>query len=234
MKNNRIINFVGGILVFILYFLILPNFLSAILKKYFSNQGKLVSNITLSIAEILIFLVLFAIYRKTIVEDFKKFKKDYKKKLDVGFKYYFAGFAVMIASNLILALISGGIAANESANREYLKMYPLYSVIAMAIVGPMVEEIVFRLGFRKAFKKWLPYALFSGLFFGGMHVYTAYAGHSFAYILKHWTQALYVIPYGSLGFAFAKAYYDTDNIWTTMTIHMLHNTFTILLIFTIA
>ena len=159
-------------------------------------------------------------------------KTDLKKNLNIGFKYYFVGFLVMIASNLLLTLIFGGLATNEEVNRQYLKMYPLYSIVAMVFVGPLVEEIVFRLGFRKSFDKWLPYCLFSGLFFGALHVYTAFDGMTFAQMLKNWNQVLYIVPYSALGIAFAKAFYETDNIWTTMIIHVLHNGFTVFLIFT--
>lgn len=228
---ERIKCFIIGIAVFFLYYKILPKGLMYIVGLLVDNPNKIVSNIVMSIVEIIIFLVLFLIFRKKIVTDFKNFKKDYKKNLDIGFKYYFIGFLVMAVSNIILSFLTGGIAENEALNREYLKLYPLYSVVAMVFVGPLVEEIVFRLGFRKCFNKWLQYAIFSGLLFGSLHVYTAYEGMKFAEILKNWHEMLYVVPYGALGFAFAKAFYETDNIWTTMTMHVLHNAFTVLLIF---
>lgn len=229
--KNKIKYFVFGILVFLLYFKILPFGLSLVIG-YFKNSNNLVKNLILVIAEIIIFLVLFMIFRKKIVEDFKKMKTDLKKNLNIGFKYYFVGFLIMIASNLLLTLIFGGMATNEEVNRQYLKMYPIYSIVAMVFVGPLVEEIVFRLGFRKSFDKWLPYALFSGLFFGALHVYTAFEGMAFAEMLKNWNQVLYIVPYSALGFAFAKSYFETDNIWTTMLIHVLHNGFTVFLVFT--
>lgn len=220
-----------GILVFLIYFEGLPLILNYFFGKYFHSSNKLISNVTLSLAEVFILLILFLIFRKKIIKDFKNFKKDYKKNLNIGFKYYCIGFLVMAASNLILNLIFGGIATNEAVNREYLKNYPLYSIIAMVFIGPLVEEIVFRLGFKKAFKKCLPYAIFSAVLFGSLHVYTAYEGMSIAEILKNWSQILYVVPYGALGFSFAKTFYETDNIFTSMTIHVLHNAFTIFLIF---
>lgn len=229
--KNKIKYFVFGILVFLLYFKILPFGLSLVIG-YFKNSNNLVKNLILVIAEIIIFLVLFMIFRKKIVEDFNKMKTDLKKNLNIGFKYYFVGFLIMIASNLLLTLIFGGMATNEEVNRQYLKMYPIYSIVAMVFVGPLVEEIVFRLGFRKSFDKWLPYALFSGLFFGALHVYTAFEGMAFVEMLKNWNQVLYIVPYSALGFAFAKAYFETDNIWTTMLIHVLHNGFTVFLVFT--
>ena len=221
-----------GLLVFLLYFKVLPFGLSLVLGKLFKDSSVLIKNIALSVAEIIIFLILFSIFRKKIVEDFKKLKTDLRKNLNIGFKYYFVGFLVMIASNLLLTLIFGGMATNEEVNRQYLKMYPIYSIVAMVFVGPLVEEIVFRLGFRKSFDKWLPYCLFSGLFFGALHVYTAFAGMTFLEMLKNWSQLLYIVPYSALGFAFAKAYYESDNIWTTMIIHVLHNGFTVFLILT--
>ena len=227
---NRIKYFIIGILVFLLYFKGLPIILGVMFGPSFKSSSKFVSNIYLSLAEIIIFLVLFMIFRKTIVSDIKKFKHDYKKNLDTGFKYYFIGFLVMVASNLLLNIISGGMATNESVNREYLKMYPLYSIVAMVFIGPLVEEIVFRLGFRKAFKKCLTYCLFSGIFFGALHVYTAYEGMNLAQIAKNWFQILYIVPYSSLGVAFAKSYYETDNICTTMVIHTIHNALTVFLI----
>ena len=229
--GKKIKYFIFGILVFLLYFKILPFGLSYILGAFFKDSSKFVKNLALSGAEITILLVLFLIFKKKIVEDFKNFIKNFRNHLNTGFKYYFIGFLVMIASNLILSIIFGGIATNEEVNRQYLKSYPIYSVITMVFVGPLIEEIVFRLGFRKSFDKWLPYALFSGLFFGSLHVYTAFQGMAFAEMLKNWSQVLYIIPYSALGFAFAKAFYETDNIWTTMVIHVLHNAFTVFLIF---
>ena len=40
---------------------------------------------------------------------------------------------------------------------------------------------------------------------------------------KTLVDVLYIIPYGALGGAFALAYYDTDTIFTSMTMHMIHN-----------
>ena len=234
IKNDsvkRIIYLLIGIAIFILYYKIIPDLFKYVYNHYLNFSNKILKSTFLISMEITIFLILFLIFRKTILEDLKKFKNDYRKKLDIGFKYYFIGIFIMIISNLILAAITGDIAKNEELNREYLKMYPVYSIIAMVVLGPTIEELVFRLGFRKAFKSWLPYALFSGLLFGGLHAYTAFEGMSFQEALKHWVYALYTIPYGALGFAFAKVYYDTKNICTTALIHTIHNAFSIFLIF---
>ena len=236
MKNEKLKQFgylLLGIAIFFLCYELIPRVYSEIvIKKWLpKNPSNILREIINCLLEITIFTTLFIIHRKTIIADFKKLKTDLRKNLNIGFKYYFVGFMVMAASNILLALIFGGIAENEEANRQIMKVFPLYSIIAMIILGPMIEELIFRLGFRKAFKKWLPFAIFSALFFGGLHVYTAYRGMNIAGILKNWHEMLYIVPYGALGFAFAKVLYDTDNIWTSIIIHTLHNAFTILLIF---
>lgn len=233
MKNEKlkqVLYLILGIAICIFCYKIIPYFYDKLLSKLFIHPSLSLVETIYCLLEIIIITFLFIIYHKRIIEDLKKFKKDYRKKLDIGFKYYFIGFAVMAISNILLAFILGGMAENEALNRETLKVFPVYSILAMVLIGPMVEELIFRLGFKKAFNNWLPYAIFSAVLFGGLHVYTAYANMPIAQILKNWHEILYIVPYGSLGFAFAKAFYETDNIWTTITIHTLHNAFTIFLI----
>ena len=120
--KEKIKNFVIGILVFLLYFKALPIILSVIFGPSFKSSSKMISNIYLSLAEIIIFLILFFIFRKTIINDIKKFKTDYKKNLDTGFKYYFVGFLVMVTSNLVINLISCGIPTNESVTSTSINL----------------------------------------------------------------------------------------------------------------
>ena len=45
---------------------------------------------------------------------------------------------------------------------------------------------------------------------------------------KSIVQFLFILSYGFLGAMFALMYYDTDTVFTSMTIHALHNTILIL------
>ena len=58
------------------------------------------------------------------------------------------------------------------------------------------------------------FILVSGIFFGYMHV----AGSTSL------TQWLYIIPYSSLGISFAIMYNKTNTVFTSITIHSIHNT----------
>ena len=60
----------------------------------------------------------------------------------------------------------------------------------------------------------------SGLIFASMHVLG---------MVNSNLDYLYIIPYLGLGSAFALLYYETDNIFTTIIMHSLHNAIAIIL-----
>ena len=90
----------------------------------------------------------------------------------------------------------------------------------MILIGPLIEEITFRASFKNAFNKWYTFATFTAILFGLAHI------AKFELL-----EFLYVIPYGALGFFFAKAMYETDNIFSSYLIHFLHNLMCVVLIF---
>ena len=118
------------------------------------------------------------------------------------------GFVLMFLSNILInTIISDGIAVNESANRNTLATLPIYSVLAMCIMAPICEELLFRASFKEAFKHAITFSLFTGILFAGMHVATGIESWSISYLAKNWHELLYFIPYGSVGVAFGYAFY---------------------------
>ena len=127
----------------------------------------------------------------------------------------------MITSNLIIMIFTkGNISENEETVRTLIDSYPLYMAFNVMIYAPITEEIVF----RKSIKDICPNSnisiLLSGLIFGGLHVISS---------LDTPLGFLHLIPYCSLGFLFAYLYKKTDNIFSTITAHSIHNTFAILI-----
>ena len=121
----------------------------------------------------------------------------------------------MFTSNIILTFIlRGGGAQNEQAVQSMIKTIPILMVINAGFVAPFNEEIVFRKTLKDIFKNVYLFMLASFLLFGGAHVIES------ATSLIDW---LYIIPYGALGASFAYAYYKTDTIFTSLTLHMFHN-----------
>lgn len=219
LESKKLIkNIVRGLLVFFLfwyssYFQLIPILL---LKMNIKNLSGSMQVALSAFSGLVVSLILFLVYRKSLKEDFKKFRDNFDENIDSGFKCWSAGLLVMMVSNIILTVVfkSGG-ANNENAVQEMIKSLPWLMLINAGIIAPFNEEIVFRKTLKDIFKnKWL-FIFFSFLLFGGAHV----IGSATTLV-----DYLYIIPYGSLGAAFAVAYYKTDTVFTSLSLHMIHNT----------
>lgn len=174
-------------------------------------------------------IIIFTIYRKSLIKDFKEYFKKFRENFDISFKYYFAGLIIMIVSNLSITLFfSGAQANNEDAVRSMINLAPLYMIFSVSIYAPFVEELIFRKSIKDGFfslfennkfTKFL-YIFISGLIFSSLHV----IGMTNSYL-----DYLYIIPYLGLGASFAALYYRTDNIFSSISMHSLHNTVAIIL-----
>ena len=175
-------------------------------------------------------LVLFLLYRDKIIKDFNEYFKKFMTNFELGFKYYFIGVILMMVSNLFISfVITDAIAGNEDAVRDMIDVVPLYMLFSVSLYAPFVEELIFRHSIKDAvmcygnnkITKGL-YIFLSGFIFALMHI----LGNATSLI-----DYIYLIPYMSLGIAFSSLYNKTDNIFSTIMMHCLHNTFTICLYF---
>lgn len=157
-------------------------------------------------------------------DDFKKYINDFKlhgkKHLEFGFHYWFIGLLAMVITNLLISFFSPiAVPENEQAIREMLKVSPLFIIITSVITVPFIEEMIFRRAIFSFFKNENIYIIVSGLIFGFAHV----AG--IATSLYSW---LYIIPYASVGIAFAYIFSKTKNLFTSIFFHALHNFMTVI------
>ena len=175
-------------------------------------------------SEAITLVILIIIYFKDLKQNLKNIKKDFNKNMDITIKAWLLGILVMVVSNLIIGLfIRKATAGNEQAVQSLIKGSSYLSIITFGLIGPMVEELVFRKSFKETFKNGTLFILMSGLIFGGLHVVLS--------LTSAW-DLFYLIPYCSLGIAFAYIYQKTDNIFYSIFIHMCHNTiFTILSVY---
>ena len=201
----------------LLLFIFIPAYSSKLLRPYISSNNYWISNLSAIACYVILAIIYAFLYRKRLKDDLKSFKS---KNIGIGIRYWLIGCLIMIISNVIIFYFVKDISANEAANRELINKMPLFSLLTICVLTPFNEEIAFRLSMKKIFKSALLYALLSGFVFGGMHVITAEG-------IALW----YIIPYGALGFMFALAFHKTDNIYTSMILHMLHNTVTILILY---
>ena len=219
-KKINIMIIIRSILIFSFFWF--SSYLQLIPIKIFNITNKTLKDnlkveILLSLfSTLIVTIVLIIVYRKDLIKEFKKFKENMMANLDVGFKSWFIGILIMFISNLILSIgLKSGGANNENLVQEFIKTTPLLMALDVCIIGPFNEELVFRKTIKDVFKnKWILVFL-SFILFGGAHVI------SYAKNIVDW---LYIIPYGALGASFAYAYYKTDTVFTSMSVHMIHNT----------
>ena len=147
---------------------------------------------------------------------FKKLKENFNSIIDTGIKYWFIGLIIMVISNIFIGLfITSAKAGNEEGVQQLIHSSRFLSIIAVGILAPIIEELTFRKAFREIFTNKTLFVLASGLIFGGLHVILS---------LNSLWDLFYIIPYSSLGIAFGYMYQKTDNIYTSIIMHIFHNT----------
>lgn len=222
MKNkilNKILMIFKSIGMMLLLILFSTIFFS-ILNINPNNISDKMYVVYLTTSELILTVIYFAIYRKTLVNDFKEFKKDINGNLEFAFRYWAAGFAIMVVSNLFITVILGKtIAGNEETVRNYIGTAPILMAISTVIFAPINEELTFRKSIRDAINNKWAYVLLSGIIFGGLHV--------ISYVSSP-LDLVYLIPYCSLGISFALLYYRTNNIFSSISMHMMHNLLSII------
>ena len=173
-----------------------------------------VQQIYIIFMEILFVFLMIMAYKKEYLKNFKDFKKKYNDYFKKYLKYWLIGLIVMGASNMILSELFNKIAENESAIRETFKVSPIYVYISSVLLAPILEETLFRFNLKKIIDEKGSFIILSGVLFALMHIVGNFTA---------WYDILYIIPYSSLGIAFAYMYYDSKNIFVSTMFHLLHN-----------
>lgn len=215
-------NYIRSIGVILLFF-IAPSLIIYLLDLMFPKSiDKINDSLLTLISNLGLALLLIYIYRKDLIKEFKIFKKDFFKNMDNGIKYWMIGLFIMMGSNLLISiLVPQAVTGNENQVREMLYATPIISLISTGFLAPFIEEITF----RKTFKDMIPnntlFVLISGFIFGALHVVLS---------IETPYDLFYLIPYCSLGFCFGLIYTKTKTIYTSIAIHMIHNTGTVLIL----
>lgn len=222
-KKKLVKNIFKTIFVFFLFYYswilqVIPIILFDMNVDKLTDKGNVVLTTFSSVA---LGIILFFIYRDSIKKEFKKFKENFSSNMEIGVKYWMFGILGMIVSNFLIGILfKNGQANNEEAVQSMIGALPWLMLVNAGLLAPWSEEIVFRKSLRDIFKsKWL-YVIISGILFGLAHVLGS---------AEIWSDWLFILPYGSLGLAFAAAYYDSDTVFTPIAIHILHNTLLVLL-----
>ena len=221
-ERSKVVNIIICILSFVCLLLV-PGLVALLLDKIIKNEM-----IVTLISNIILCAILYLLYFKDLNKEFNIYKGDFKNNFKKGFKIYVLGFMAMIFFNLLIVSFLKNISSNEEQVREMLYSNVFITMLCISITAPLSEEIIFRKSLQPIIKNKVVYALCCGLLFGFAHILTNILGGSFAL-----TDLFYILPYGSLGFAFAIMDYETKTTFTSMIMHSIHNTATgILLLIT--
>lgn len=222
-KNMTILNkfedFFKQFMIIILYIMLIV-LLQAIFYKDLNNSSLIIQNLVNILIYLIMLIVFLIIFRKKIIPDFYDFKKNGKKYIKDTYYYWLIGLVIMLVSNLIISSFIG-MPQNEESNRELLSKLPVYSIMSVLVFAPIIEELMTRVILKDTFKHPYIYIVLSGLIFGSLHIISS----------NNIYELFYIIPYGVLGCAFAKIYYETNNVWSNIFFHSFHNLISVLIIF---
>lgn len=171
-------------------------------------------------SNLICFIILVLMYRKDIINGIKDLKEKKGKPLLDGFNYWFIGLMIMVLSNTIISSFSNvGTSTNEAQIRTLLNTSWL-AILSVSIISPVIEELVWRQSLYDVLKNKTAYVVTSGVLFGALHV--------FLNPITSFIDILYLIPYCSMGIAFAYTQEKTKNIMASVTMHIIHNSLNVI------
>lgn len=157
-------------------------------------------------------LIFLFIYKDKLKNDLKNIRNDLNTKNIIIIVLF---LVLSFISNIILVNLLKQEAINQEIAVSMLTSFPLLGIIAICLFGPFVEEIIYRLPYKK---NWLS-IIISTIVFTFAHI------SNFSLI-----QILFFIPYLFLSISFSFAYFKNENIILSTTTHILNNLISVVLL----
>ena len=218
MKNKKKI--ILNIFMFLFYFIYQVALIMIINLFKIKLDSSFEKSLYLFITSLIYMFIVILVYKKELNYDIKNFK------IKTIFKYipiYLIGIILMVISSYIVTSITGiQTSQNETTVRQYIKLLPIYMCFSTVIYAPFVEEITFRKTFKNIMNDKILFVLISGIIFGLVHMSASNNSYN---------ELLMIIPYIIMGIDFSYIYYKSDNIFTTITLHSIHNLILLILQF---
>lgn len=157
-------------------------------------------------------LIFLFIYKDKLKNDLKNIRNDLNTKNIIIIILF---LVLSFISNIILVNLLKQEASNQEIAVSMLTSFPLLGILAICLFGPFVEEIIYRLPYKK---NWLS-IIISTIVFTFAHI------SNFSLI-----QILFFIPYLFLSISFSFAYFKNENIILSTTTHILNNLISVVLL----
>ena len=170
--------------------------------------------------ELVILFVAVWAFKDRYKRDFKYLKDNFGDYVKKSFKYWLIMLAFVFVAGFIQVMLG---VDSESTNQATLKTLPFWYLIPSVIIyAPIVEETLFRGVFRRFIKNDIAFIIISGVAFGLLHTFLSEDG--LYNIIVH------SLNYVTMGAVLAYVYAKTNNIYTSMMVHVIQNTFAIIFI----
>ena len=192
---------IGALIIFLyLTAISIPDLPLALVGIRFNSLNIILKQVYLISYEIVIISIIFIIYRKDLSNNFKDLKANKFKYFKKYINYWFIMLFLMNISNIIITKFTTmETTVNQTDIINQLKQYAVYTTISTVITAPILEELVFRMSFKKIFKNNFLFIITSTLIFSLLHVATS---------VDNLVNLLFLIPYGIsaivLGYAYTK------------------------------
>lgn len=157
-------------------------------------------------------LIFLFIYKDKLKNDLKNIRNDLNTKNIIIIVLF---LVLSFISNIILVNLLKQEASNQEIAVSMFKSFPLLGIPAICLFAPFVEEIIYRLPYKK---NWLS-IIISTIVFTFAHI------SNFSLI-----QILFLIPYLFLSISFSFAYFKNENIILSTTTHILNNLISVVLL----
>lgn len=215
IANNK--DLIKGLIVFIVWFFINIYVIDilVLLNINFSNwdySDMVILNLIMDSITLITSLIFFFKYIKI---DFIEFITKIKYYLKKSFKYWGIVLLSSTIIDFIVQSIVGDIPINTQTFEEIFNnltiIYSIVFYIWICLIGPIMEELLFRLSLSKIFQKHPRiFIAASGLTFGLIH-------------LNSGDSILHLFSYSIPGIILAFSYTKTKNIFVPISIHIFHN-----------
>ena len=157
-------------------------------------------------------LIFLFIYKDKLKNDLKNIRNDLNTKNIIIIVLF---LVLSFISNIILVNLLKQEASNQEIAVSMLTSFPLLGILSICSFGPFVEEIIYRLPYKK---NWLS-IIISTIVFTFAHI------SNFSLI-----QMFFLIPYLFLSISFSFAYFKNENIILSTTTHILNNLISVVLL----
>ena len=203
-------NMIISIALFILYIV----FTSLFVVKSFQVKNDIVFATVFPqiLSSIITIYIVSIIYKDIIIKNLKSIKKDFNIKL------FLTGIILIIASIIMDTLLKntlGRDSSNNSAIIETIKSYKYIYALFVIFIGPLLEELIFRLPYNK--NKNIITFIECIIIFVLLHIQST-------------KDLIFIIPYFLVTFAITLNYFKTDNIFISYLIHLINNLINVLLL----